>query len=233
MRRIFLCALVYLWVLLPGFAVEDDVDWMQTARVQRKVLLENDRPAELNKLDAQILTRMQRENFSSNEKRAARLLYYVISQKNYSSNHNIAAALKILYTSFSDKNYFLDTVNDFARDDFMANSYVLSTVLTGFQECIDIDEKKLFRSYRVLSPKIDLYLFQQTKIGASSVIVALISFLNSYFILVEEGKISSKYDDVVRYTCAKMGFPGQKASEFDKYEGAKELKRNYQFYLNN
>ena len=166
--------------------------WVQSMRVARKSLIDSNKIQELERMDKDILLKMKEKDISDSEKDACRLINYIIVSRNYYSTNNIALGLELLYSKFSDKNYFLDTVFDIANYDFMKNHLILSTVLNGFKKCIGTNEDKLFKSYKMIAPNFIHYIYDLSEIGSIPVITSLIQFLNSYFILVED---QSDYED--------------------------------------
>ena len=205
--------------------------WVQSMRVARKSLIDSNKIQELERMDKDILLKMKEKDISDSEKDACRLINYIIISRNYYSTNNIALGLELLYSKFSDKNYFLDTVFDIANYDFMKNHLILSTVLNGFKKCIGTNEDKLFKSYKMIAPNFIHYIYDLSEIGSIPVITSLIQFLNSYFILVEDGKLTGHYNAEAEDTFGKL--QSALRGDLKKYKGGVELQKNYNFYVNN
>jgi hypothetical protein len=205
--------------------------WIQSMRFMRKSLVESNKIQDLERADKEILLKMREKDFSDCEKEAARLINYIIISKSYYSNHNVALGIEILHTHFSDKNFFLDTVFDIAGYDFMENHLVLSTVLNGFKKTLGVNEDKLFKSYKRIFPNTISYMYDQTQVGSIPVINALIVFLNNYFVLVEDGKLTGHYNSETEDSFAKL--QAALGSDLKKYKYGTELQKNYYFYVNN
>lgn len=205
--------------------------WIQNMSVVRKSLIDSNKVQELERIDAEIIKQLNEKDISDCEKEAAQLLDYMIVSKNYYSINNTTDALKLLYTIFSDKNYFLDTVYDIANYDFVSNYSVLSAILDGFRKCLGVNEDKLFRSYKMIAPAFNLYIYDQSKIGSIQVTGALILFLNDYFILVEDGKLKGHYNSDVEETFDAVS--SSLRGDLKKYKGGNELQKNFNFYTNN
>lgn len=205
--------------------------WIQNMSVVRKSLIDSNKGQELERIDTEIIKQLNEKDISNCEKEAAELIDYIIISKNYYSINNTADGLRLLYTIFSDKNYFLDTVFDIANYEFVANYLVLSTVLDGFRKCLGVNEDKLFKSYEMISPTFTPYIYDQSKIGSIQVTGALILFLNDYFILVEDGKLKGHYNSDVEETFEAIN--SSLRGDLKKYKGGSELQKNFNFYSNN
>ncbi len=235
MKKLHLVMLILSFCIVV-LSADDNEDtnaslWIQSMRFMRKSLVESNKIQDLERADKEILLKMREKDFSDYEKDAARLINYIIISKNYYSNHNVALGLEILHTDFSDKNFFLDTVFDITGYDFMENHLVLSTVLNGFKKNLGVNEDKLFKSYKKIAPSIVPYMYNQTQIGSIPVINALIAFLNNYFILVEDGKLSGHYTSEAEDSFAKL--QAALGSDLKKYKHGVELQKNFYFYVNN
>lgn len=205
--------------------------WLKSMSAARKSLIDSNRVQGLERMDTEIIKQLRKKDISGCEKEAAELLNYIIISKNYYSINNAAESLYLLYTNFSDKNYFLDVVLNIANYKVVSNYTVLATILDGFKKCLGTNEDKLFRSYKMISPAFAPYIYDQLKIGSVKVISSLILFLNSYFILVEDGKLKGSYNSDVEETfiVLKSSLHG----DLKKYKGGIELQKNFNFYTKN
>lgn len=205
--------------------------WIQNMSAVRKSLIDSNKVQELERTDTEIIKQLQKKDISNCEKEAAKLINYIIISKNYYSTNNVADGLKSLYTIFSDKNYFLDTVFNIAKYEFVSNYLVLSTILDGFRKCLGVNEDKLFKSYKIISPAFTPYIHDQLKIGAIQVTSSLILFLNDYFVLVEDEKLQGNYNSDVEETFTILN--SSLHGDLKKYKNGKELQKNFNFYTNN
>lgn len=205
--------------------------WIKSMNTVRKSLIDSNKVQELERTDTEIIKQLHKKDISNCEKEAAELIDYIIISKNYYSINNTAECLKSLYTIFSDKNYFLDSVSNIANYEFVSNYLVLSTILDGFRKCLGVNEDKLFRSYKMISPTFTPYIYDQLKIGAIQVTSSLILFLNNYFILVEDEKLKGDYNSDVEETFKILN--SSLRGDLKKYKGGSELQKNFNFYTNN
>jgi hypothetical protein len=74
-------------------------------------------------------------------------------------------------------------------------------------------------------------MYDQTQVGSIPVINALIVFLNNYFVLVEDEKLTGHYNSETEDSFAKL--QAALGSDLKKYKYGTELQKNYYFYVNN
>ena len=231
MSVLFICSSILFGEEKKQEEKKSALTWVQNMGIVRKALIDSNKIQELERVDKEILNQIKEKNISDCEKEAAQLIGYIIVSKNYYSTANTALGLEVLFSDFSDKNYFLDTVCEIASYDFMSNYLVLSTVLTGFRKSLGVDEDKLFKSYKIISANFSSYVCDQSKVGSIPVITSLILFLNDYFVLVEDGKLAGHYNSVAEDTFGILS--SLLHGDLKKYQGGADLQKNFNFYANN